>query len=421
MKCPKAFRQPTFAIFCFFLFQLFGSAALAQTTSQQSQDPQQPAIEKIPTTLVNVPVIVTDRLGRFITGLNRNDFSIREDGVVQKLEDFSSTETPFNVALLLDTSLSTQNKLNAIRKAALAFIKQLQPNDRVMIVTFDQQVQFVSGFTNNREELERSIKAIKTKYSTSLYDAIHLTITEKMLPLKGRKAIVILTDGVDTASKKATFESSLELVAATGIISYAIQYETRNDGGPVLRPLNLPPIPQSSFTGASVTWQELNQKTQNPKPDPKPETQTQDKDKPYINIPRPTGTVFGEQQFPTTKPSAPTSPSTRINSQIPQPIRDRYLIAADFMRSLAAQSGALYIRAESIENTTFAFQRIAEELRHQYALTYAPSNDLKDGSYRSIAVRVKNPDLVVRARLGYRVPKVDEAETEKKAGNPAKP
>lgn len=421
MRCPQALRQLAFVIFCFAILSILDSAALAQTTGQQSQDQQQPVVEKIPTTLVNVPVIVTDRLGRFITGLNRNDFSVREDGVVQKLEDFSSTETPFNVALLIDTSRSTQNKLGAIRKAALAFIKQLLPNDRVMIVTFDEQVRFTGSFTNNRAELERSVNSLKTSYLTSLYDAIHQTINEKMLPIKGRKAIVILTDGVDTASKKATFESTLNLVAATGIISYSIQYETRNDGGPVMKPLNLPPVPQNSFVskfaGTSVNWQDQNSQTQKPKP----ETQTQEKDKPFINIPRPTGSVFGEQQFPSTKPSVPASPSTKVNSQINQPMRDRYLIAADFMRSLAAQSGALYIRAESIENTTFAFQRIAEELRHQYALTYAPNNDQKDGSYRSIAVRVKNPDLLVRARLGYRVPKIDDSETEKKPGSQTKP
>jgi len=413
MNCPKALRQIVVAIF---FLAASGIAALAQTPNQQTQDPQQPAIEKIPTTLVNVPVIVTDRFGRFITGLDRNAFSIREDGVPQKVEDFSSTEAPFNVALLIDTSRSTQNKLNTIRKAALAFIKQLQANDRVMIVTFDEQVKFVSDFTNNRAELERSIKTLKASYLTSLYDAIHLTINEKMLSIKGRKAIVILTDGVDTSSKRATFESTLELVASTGIISYAIQYETRNDGGPIMKPIFLPSRPPSSFVsnfvGASPNWQDQNQQSQK---------QTQDKDKPFINIPRPTGSVFGEYPAPPKTPTSPSVPSTRVNSQIQQPIRDRYLIAADFMRSLAAQSGALYIRAESIENTAFAFQRIAEELRHQYALTYVSTNEQKDGTYRSIAVRVKNPDLIVRARLGYRVTKSNEPAQEKKSGEQTVP
>ncbi len=350
---------------------IIGLTAFGQPTNPPSQDPQQTI--KIPTTLVNVPVIVTDRVGRFVTGLNRGDFIVREDGVRQKVEDFSSTEAPFNVALLIDTSRSTQNKLNAIRKAALSFVKQLQPNDRVMIVTFDEQVRFIGDFTSDRSELERAVKSVKSSYLTSLYDAIYRTITEKMVPIQGRKAIVVLTDGVDTASKKGSFESALDLVAATGIISYAIQYETRNDGGSLTKPLFLPNKPSSSFikkfTNTAGTWRDQLQ----------------------------------------------------ANSYHQAPLRDRYLVASDFLRSLAAQSGALYLRAENIENTSYAFQRIAEELRHQYTLTYVSSNEQRDGKYRSITVEVSNPDLIVRARLGYRVPKIEETEADKKSSDTSKP
>ncbi len=92
---------------------------------------------KVNTALVTVPVVVTGRYGQFVTGLSRNDFRLQENGEPQQITSFSSTETPFNVALLIDTSRSARNKLGAIRKAALNFIKQLQPNDCVLIVTFD--------------------------------------------------------------------------------------------------------------------------------------------------------------------------------------------------------------------------------------------------------------------------------------------
>lgn len=416
MKHHLTRRQSIFTTVVVVAFSILvaRSQVFAQTAAQPPQEPQQTI--KIPTTLVTVPVIVTDRFGTFITGLNRGDFNVREDGVVQKVEDFSSTEAPFNVALLIDTSRSTQNKLSHIRKAALAFIKQLQPNDRVMIVTFDEQVRFVSDFTDNRAELERAVKTLKSSYLTSLYDAIYRTITEKMLPIQGRKAIVVLTDGVDTASKKASFSSSLDLVAATGIISYAIQYETRNDGGPVMKPIFLPERPSNSFVSkfaGSSTWQEQEKSRPPTKPD---------SNQPIINIPRSTGSIFGEPSSGITipRPSPNSGPSTQVNSQVQQPVRDRYLVAADFLRSLAAQSGARYIRAENIENTSFAFRLIAEELRHQYTLTYLSANEQKDGNYRSIAVRVNNPDLVVRARLGYRVAK-EEADGEKKPADSPKP
>ena len=385
----------------------FSTAAFAQQPDARpdKQEPQdQKDTVKISTNLVTVPVIVTDRFGRFITGLQRGDFTIREEGTPQKIEDFSSTEAPFNVALLIDTSRSTHNKLGAIRKAAETFIKQLQPNDRVMIVSFDEQVNFVTDFTNNRNELERAVKSLKSSYLTRLYDAIHLTINEKMKTLPGRKAIVVLTDGVDRSSKLATFESSLDLVASQGIITYAIQYETRNDGAPANRPLFLPRFGNSFVSHSNVKQQ--GQQPQQPREEPKP----------LINIPRPTTTIMGTDGI-----SNPGSrPSTRVNAQAQQPIRDPYLVAAGYLQTLAGQTGALYLRAENIENSTYAFQIIAIELRNQYTLTYISTNEQRDGNYRTIAVGVRNPELIARGRKIYRAPRVEptESEAEKK---PAKP
>jgi Ca-activated chloride channel homolog len=336
---------------------------------QEKTARQEDAALKIETDLVTVPVIVTGRNGRFVTGLTRSDFEVREDGVFQKLDYFSSIEEPFNVALLIDTSRSTANKLNTIRKAAMAFIKQLQSMDRVMIVTFDEQVRFVTPLTNDQEELERSIEPLTNGYQTSLYDAISLTLSEKLNRVPGRKAIVVLTDGVDTASKQATFESTLELAGSSGVICYTIQYETHNDGASPRKPLFFPK--KSSFTS----------------------------------------NFQGGIPAPQTQGAEPGSrPSTRINSGKPQPLRDRNLIATDFLRGLAVQSGALYLRAENIENTSTAFRRIAEELRNQYTLVYTPTNDRRDGKYRRIGVKVSRDDLILRARPGYRIPKSEEKQ-----------
>lgn len=353
---------------------------------KESQDPQQPGVVKVDTVLVTVPVIITDRYGQFVTGLSRNDFNIREDGRRQEITSFSSTEAPFNVALLIDTSHSTQRKLGAIRKAALTFVKQLQANDRVMIVTFDDHVRFVSDLTSDRQSLQRAINSVKSNYATSLYDAVHRTITEKLAPLPGRKAIVILTDGVDTASKQATFESALDLVSTTGIISYAIQYETRNDGGPVMRPLNLPnsigairePFDASRQSSSLFeTWRAaLDQRS-----------------RPWMANAGGPLQHFAAQQ-PRTAP--------------PQQKRDRYLVATDFLRALALQSGARYLRAETIESTSYAFSLIALELRHQYTLAYYSSNDQRDGKLRNIEVNIKYTDLLVRSRQAYRAPRTDD-------------
>jgi Ca-activated chloride channel homolog len=356
------------------------------------QDSQQPSI-KIGTNLVTVPVIVTDRYGRFVTGLTRKEFTVREEGSPQRIEDFSSTEAPFSVALLIDTSRSTQNKLGKIRKAAETFIKQLLPNDRIMVVSFDEKVRFICDFTSNHAELERAVKSLKSSYMTSLYDAIHRTINEKMNKIQGRKAIVVLTDGVDTASKQATYESAIEMAASAGIITYSVQYETRNDGSS--RPIYIPGIGGSFAPRSGLKWQDAPQ--QKPKPESE-ESKSESEEKSNTSQPK--------EGAPMSAPGAP--PSSRVNSQRQQPIRDRYLIATDFLRTLAAQSGGLPFRAETIENTSYAFQLIANELHNQYTLTYISTNERRDGNYRAIAVGVNNPDLVVRSRRFYRAPK-DEA------------
>lgn len=387
-----------------------------QSQEEKSQQDSQTSI-KIPTGLVTVPVIVTDRYGRFITGLTRNQFAVREEGSPQKIEEFSSTEAPFSVALLIDTSHSTHNKLPKIRKAARTFIKQLLPNDRIMVVSFDDKVRFVCDFSSDHAELERAINSLESHYATSLYDAIYMTINEKMSKIQGRKAIVILTDGVDTASKQANYESAVELAASAGIITYTVQYETRNDGGPVMKPRDLPGIGRSFVSGASgssLRWQDVQQ--QQPKPESEEsnsESKSESERKLSIGSPRP------QQGAPISTPGS--VPSTRVNSQRPQPRRDPYLIAGDFLRTLAAQSGGLPFQAETIENTSYAFQLIANELHNQYTLTYISTNERRDGAYRAIAVGVNNPDLVVRSRRFYRSPKDDSPEGEQDKKSDPKP
>jgi VWFA-related protein len=356
MTIPKLILTLTLALWPASLSRALGQGQRGE------QEPQRPDAIKVNTALVTVPVVVTNRYGQFVTGLSRNDFKVHENGEPQQIASFSSTEAPINVALLIDTSRSTKNKLGAIRKAALNFVKQLQPNDRVLIVTFDEKVNFLGDFTSDRREIERAIRSVKSSYATSLYDAIHLTINEKLAQIKGRKAIVALTDGVDTWSRQATYESTLELIANAGVSAYAIQYDTRNSGGSPTSPLDLPRLPGTPLS-RFIQWN----------------TQTRS-----------------------------------------QPARDRYLIASEYLRDVAARSGALYLRAESIESSSFAFALIANELRNQYTLAYYPTNDKRDGGFRTIAVSVRSGDYSVRARQGYRAPKdeqVEEKDQERKSGN----
>ncbi len=337
------------------LVSLFGAGpAYCQTPVPDQRETESIRVE---IALVTVPVSVTDSTGRFITGLTQADFQLFEDGKLHDIAGFSATEEPFNVALLIDTSRSTRGLLGAIRKAARSFVDQLQPQDRVLIVTFDERVKFLGDFTNDRRQLQRSINSVKTSYLTSIYDAISLTINEKLAPLEGRKAIVVFSDGVDTWSKHASDENTLDLVARSGVAVYAVQYNAANIGGPPTSPYLLPRRYFSS------------------------------------------GFVSGGQSQP------------RIEFE-------RYRIASNFLRAVALQSGGRHLVAEFIEDSERAFSLIADELRHQYALEYYSTNERQDGGYRTISVRLKREGLAVRARKGYLAPNTESQNNEKQVVPP---
>src|SRR5262245_64847165 len=127
---------------------------------------------KMDTALVSIPVSVMDRDGKFVPFLKKRDFRLYEDGVEQDIESLTSVEAPFHVVLVLDTSNSTTFKFNDIQEAASAFIKQLRPDDQVMVVSFDSKVRFHCDFTNDYDALRQAINETRTGGSTKLYEAV---------------------------------------------------------------------------------------------------------------------------------------------------------------------------------------------------------------------------------------------------------
>src|SRR5688572_7793571 len=182
---------------------------------------------RVDTSFVSVPVSVVDRQGRFIPNLKREDFTIFENGVQQQVAHFEPADKPFTVALLLDTSPSTQFHLWQIKEAAIAFAKQLRPQDRVLVVSFNDQVLLLTEVTNDMNVISAVIEQHANMGSaTRVYDALHLVIKERLNKIKGRKAIVVFTDGVDTASSQATYESTMREVEELDALIYPVQYDT---------------------------------------------------------------------------------------------------------------------------------------------------------------------------------------------------
>src|SRR5262245_16615556 len=135
-------------------------------------EPQDVETLKTDTDLVTVPVVASDRGGRYIADLRKEEFSIQEDGATQEIAFFGTINAPFHVVLMLDTSASTQTQLRPIQNAAYTFVQQLKPNDKVKIMSFDDEIRDLNDFTSNRETLKTAINSVRSGQGTRVYDAI---------------------------------------------------------------------------------------------------------------------------------------------------------------------------------------------------------------------------------------------------------
>jgi VWFA-related protein len=310
-------------------------------------------VVRIDTNLVTVPVSVLDRDGRYISDIRREQFNVFENGAEQKIAYFEATEKPFTVALLLDTSGSTFFHLWEIKEAAINFAKQLRPQDRVFIVTFDRLVMLLTEATNDLNVVTEVVQrnAI-TGFSTRLYDAIDLVIKARLNKIDGRKAIVLFTDGVDTASYQATYQSSLREVEELDALIYPIQYDTTDF------------VDAQTRTNTTI------------------ET-----------------TTIRSKNFPTRSSSRVTYGNPKASG--PGTSIGDYKLADQYLHQLATKTGGRLYEANDRTQLSAAFSKIAAELSHQYSLGYYPQTTPQSGERREIRVRVDQPNVAVRARDGY--------------------
>jgi Ca-activated chloride channel family protein len=329
-------------------------------------------VVRVNASLVTVPVSVLDRDGRFIPGLQKEDFRILEDGVEQQVAYFAPVEQPFTVALVIDTSGSTRFKLEDIQDAAVAFLDQLRPADRVIVVSFDDDVRVLSEATNDRAALRNAIRRTHTGNGTRLYDAVDLVIRQQLANVQGRKAVVLFTDGVDSTSKRASYQSTLEEAQELDAMIYPIQYDTYAD--------------VSGMGGGGGGWPGGGGY---PNPGRYPR--------------RPSwgdilgGIILGGGGVTIGRGGGGRGGTIGVGGAS----RGDYERAGEYLRQLALETGGRHHDAQELRNVDEAFTNIAEELRRQYSLGYYPSRQSQASERRQIRVRVKRPNLVVRARDSY--------------------
>ena len=190
---------------------------------------------KLGANLVNVPVVVSDRQGRYIAGLKKEDFTVYQDGIKQKISIFATEEEPLNIALIIDTSRSTHDVLGNIKKSAIDFVKRLRPQDKAMVVSCDYKITLLSPLTADRKTIENGIKQAREpkKFGTVLRDTIELVVRRAFAGVKGRKATIMLTDGKDYRSHLQT-DRLMELIEESDTMIYSIYYET-TPGGKIMK------------------------------------------------------------------------------------------------------------------------------------------------------------------------------------------
>ncbi|HSK62339.1 MAG TPA: VWA domain-containing protein [Pyrinomonadaceae bacterium] len=339
-------------------------------------------VVRVDTQLVSVPAVVTDSSGRPLAGLRAENFRLIEDGEPQTIANFGTTETPFEIALLLDTSGSTRDDVALIRAAANSFIEALRIGDRVSIVAFNMAqtinepiatVEVLSPLTSDRDNLRKAIENLGASNGTPYYDALERVVDSVFREppaddVRGRRAVVALTDGVDSASN-SDFATARVKLSRAGVACYFVQINTEDFVEDRLMK-DCQDDGQLSLSQKQIErYRRLFV----------PAAQSED----FNNFCR-------------------MGPFERMSIS-----RDLYNLARKEMNELARVSGGRSFVAATLADARAAFARVAADIGTLYSLGYYPTNKARDGKFRSIKLEVKGvkEKAQIRARDGYYAPK----------------
>jgi VWFA-related protein len=322
------------------------SAALLIAISAGVLAQQRDDVITTDTSLVQLNVGVVDKQGNAVTSLSRNDFAIFEDGVRRPILSFEPTEAPFSLVLLLDMSGSTVNFRQQIRGAALRFLDALSPEDRVAVVQFNGKgVKSLLGFSTDRHRIAYAITDLANGAGeTPLYEALKFSLKELAHEGKRRKAIVVLTDGLDTEVRNG--DRAIVTKASDAEVSTAIKAETNSQ---VVTVLN-----QADREGVTIFPLAL------PSGDPK-----------RLPLPDPAITAM-------------------------------YGAARTRLQLLADRTGGRMHEIRRLDDLARLYAQVAADLRTLYTIAYQPPNQgSHDGKWREIRVQIARADLVASTKPGY--------------------
>ena len=308
----------------------------------RAQEPDE--IIRTETRLVQLNIGVVDKQGRAVTSLTKNDFAVYEDGVKQSIQLFEPVDAPFSLVLMLDMSGSTINFRGQLKLASQRFLDALAPGDRVSVIQFNKNVKTLTGFTEDRRKTAYAIDIAEGAGETHFYEALKYALRELEKEGKRRKAIVVLTDGLDThlrnadrsiLSKAQTDEEALATIKPHESAALNSVLASADRQGVTIYPLALP-------SG-----------------DPK-------------RLPIPTPNIIGI-----------------------------YAAARARLQSLADRTGGRLNEINRLQYMAQLYREVAANLRTLYTVGYQPQGERPRGKWHEIKVEVANSDLTARTKPGY--------------------
>jgi VWFA-related protein len=306
----------------------------------RAQDPDTITVDS---SIVRLNVGVVDVRGRPITSLSQSDFTIFEDGVKQQINRFEPSSAPFSVVLMLDMSGSTLGFRQVMKLSAARFVDALGPSDRVAVVEFYDKINLLNDFTTDRRTIAFSISASNGRGKTQMFKALEFAMDKLAREKTRRKAIIILTDGVDTAARDID-RDTLERLSDDQIPT-AIK-------------------PENSELLNHLLYRADRQ-----------------------------GITIYPLELPTGDPARLADPTPRQVAM--------YKAARARLQIVAERSGGQINAIDRLEQMGVLYAKVAADLRTLYTIEYQPLNDKRDGKWRSIRIETSNADLISRTRTGY--------------------
>src|SRR5437764_7367456 len=308
---------------------------------QDEQEVDEGDVISVSTDEVLLPVTVRDRLGRLVTTLVRDDFRVFEDGREQPLSDLALRQVPVDVILMVDASSSVANNIEDFQRAAEGFAEKLSADDRISLIKFDDRVELLQDWTQSRVQLRRALRRIQPGVFTRFNDALLLAAHEQFKSARGRHAVIVLTDGIDSGRGYATLEAALRALLEAQVTVYVISNTEIERASKRAELDNL-----LSSSPSTIQFNQLR---------------------------------IGDLQEGLRVLDA----SERNLSQ------------------LAAATGGRLYKPASFNALHSTYAEVAAALPHQYALYYIPLNKKRDGSFRRVRVETDDPSLQVTYRVGY--------------------